>query len=278
MIPTFDLRDGYQIPQIGFGTWQLAEYDTCYNCVRAAIDAGYTSIDTATAYGNEQAVGDAIRDSGVAREKLLITTKLNNPQRGYESTLRAFDDSMKWLGLDYLDLYLIHWPGTPELFLPTWKAFLKLQEEGRIRSVGVSNFLRHHLETLIAEYGVIPAVDQIEAHPYLYQGETIDFCHENNIQIESWSPLMSGKEALQNPVLADIATQCGKDVGQVILRWHVQNGRRPLPRSTKAARIKSNLDIFDFTLTAEQMAAIDALRVNNKRSGPHPDEFALTND
>ena len=278
MIPTYKLRDGYQIPQIGFGTWQLADHDVCYRCVRAALDAGYTSIDTATAYGNEEAVGKAIADSGISREKLFITTKLNNPQRGYESTLKAFEDSMKWLGLEYLDLYLIHWPGTPELFLPTWEAFLKLQQEGRIRSVGVSNFLKHHLEKLIDAYGVIPAVDQIETHPYLYQKETVDFCKQNDILVEAWSPLMSGKEALSDPTLAQIAAACGKDVGQVILRWHVQQGRRPIPRSTKPARIASNCDIFDFELTDDQMAAIDALTVNAKRSGPHPDEFALTND
>jgi len=276
MFPTYDLHDGYKIPQIGFGTFKLLDHDVCYNAVRAAIDGGYTSIDTATAYNNEDAVGEAIRDSGVDREKLFVTTKLHNPHRGYESTLKAFDESMDRLGLDYLDLYLIHWPGTPELFLPTWEAFLKLQQDGRIRSVGVSNFLKHHLETLIDAFGVVPVIDQIESHPFLLQKETEDFCKENKIQIEAWSPLMRGSEVLENPVIKELAEIYGKDTGQIILRWHVQHGRRPLPRSSKPERVITNANIFDFELTAEQMAAIDALTVAHTRCGPNPDEFALT--
>ncbi|MGI6003788.1 MAG: aldo/keto reductase, partial [Christensenellales bacterium] len=199
-VPMKKLNNGVEISMIGFGTWQLAEGDECYHSVLNAIKAGYRSIDTAAIYRNESSVGRAIADAGVSRDELFITTKLWNADQGYDSTLRAFDESMERLGLDTLDLYLIHWPGT-ELFVDTWKAMEKLYKDGRIRSIGVSNFLPHHLEELAEKTEVVPAVNQIEVHPYLLQQDAEDYCKAHDILIEAWSPLMSGKTALEDPVI-----------------------------------------------------------------------------
>ncbi|MGI6004208.1 MAG: aldo/keto reductase, partial [Christensenellales bacterium] len=230
-------------------------------------------IDTAAIYRNESSVGRAIADADVSRDELFITTKLWNADQGYDSTLRAFDESMKRLGIDVLDLYLIHWPGT-ELFVDTWKAMEKLYKDGRIRSIGVSNFLSHHLQELAEKTQVVPAVNQIEVHPYLLQQDAEDYCKAHDILIEAWSPLMSGKTALEDPVIGKIAQAHGKSAAQTILRWHVQEGRRVIPRSTNQQRIAENFNIFDFELSADEVAAINALAAaKNERTGPHPDEF-----
>ena len=271
-VPEVRLNNGVMIPMIGFGTWQLKEEDVCYNSVVSAIEAGYTSIDTAAIYGNEEYVGRAIKDSGVPHDQLFVTTKVWNQDHGYESTLEAFEISMKKLGLETLDLYLIHWPGET-LFVDTWKAMEKLYGDGRIRSIGVSNFLPHHLKELAEKCEIVPAVNQIETHPYLVQQEAIDYCSEAGILVEAWSPLMSGQTALGDPAIQAIAVAHGKTAAQVILRWHVQQQRRVLPRSTNAGRIAENFAIFDFELTGEEIAAIDALTVRGERTGPHPDTF-----
>nr|WP_122012049.1 aldo/keto reductase [Maliibacterium massiliense] len=272
-IPVRTLNNGVQVPMIGFGTWQLADPNVCYDAVTRALEAGYRSIDTAAMYHNEEAVGRAIKDSGIPREELFITTKLARDDRSYDKALAAFDVSLEKLGLDYVDLYLIHWPGTEERFVPSWKAFGKIYEQKRARAIGLSNFLQHHLQTLEAETGILPASDQLEFHPYLAQSETEDYCKAHNILVEAWSPLMSGKEALGDAVIVNIAKRHGKSPAQVILRWHTQCGRRVIPRSVTPARIAENLQIFDFSLSLDEIAALNALCVKNVRTGPDPDTF-----
>nr|WP_122012051.1 aldo/keto reductase [Maliibacterium massiliense] len=273
-VPIRTLNNGVAIPMIGYGTWQLTDPKVCYDSVLCALEAGYRSIDTAAGYGNEDSVGRAIKDSGIPRKELFITTKLNNPDRGYDSALKAFDISMEKLGLDYLDLYLIHWPGRSN-YIASWKAFEKVYAEKRVRAIGLSNFLKHHLESLAQQTDIAPVSDQLEYHPYIAQAETESYCKAHNILVEAWSPLMSGKVALADPVISAIAQAHGKSNAQVILRWHLQSGRRTIPRSVTPARIRENIDIFDFSLSLDEMAAINALCVKNTRSGPHPDEFAL---
>ena len=275
-VPNLTLNNGVQIPQVGFGTWRL-EPDDAYCAVLCALSQGYRSIDTAAMYFNEEAVGRAIADSGVPRNEIFLTTKLSNWERTADLARKGFERSLKELHVDSVDLYLIHWPGTPDLFLPTWRALEEIYREGRVRAIGVSNFLAHHLETLAQETDIVPAVDQIECHPYLYQQETIEYCNAHGIVVEAWSPLMSGSAALTDPVICAIAQETGHDNAQVILRWHIQHGRRVLPRTTNPDHSLSNLSLFDFTLTQEQMARIDALSVHNQRGG-HPDEVHLTLD
>lgn len=271
VIPNKVLNNGVVIPMVGFGTWQL-EGSVCYDSVINAVNAGYRSIDTAKAYNNEEYVGNAIKDCGLKREELFITTKLWNADQGFSSTIKAFDLSMHKLGLDVLDLYLIHWPGKGR-FIETWKAIEQLYNEKRIRSIGVSNFMAHHLSELMDATTIIPAVNQVESHPYLYQKEAEEFSKENGILIEAWSPLMSGKTALNDPVIMEIAATHGKSTAQIILNWHVVMGRRVIPRSSNSDRIKENIDIFDFELTSEEIHRINTLHSNNIRTGPNPDTY-----
>lgn len=270
----YKLANGVEVPAIGFGTWQAPAGKTAVDSVLCALECGYTSIDTATAYNNEESVGEGICKSGISRSELFITTKLWNADQGYDSTLRAFDASMKKLRLDYLDLYLIHWPGRDK-YVPSWKAMAKLYSEKRIRAIGVSNFLVHHLNTLIKDADVVPLVNQIELQPYLAQAATEAYCKGKNILVEAWSPLMSGGEALRDPVIAKIAEKNSKTPAQVILRWHYQLGRRILPKSVTPSRIKENIDIFDFALDDEEMKSINRLSAKNQRTGPHPDTFFM---
>lgn len=267
-IPTYTLANGVEMPKIGFGTWRTKGQQTV-NLVKYAIETGYTSIDTAAAYENEEFVGQGIRESGAKREDLFITTKLRNRYHGYDTTLFAFDESMKKLGLETLDLYLIHWPGE-DMYLPTWKAFVRLYEEKRIRAIGVSNFYPQHIDVLYGETGVMPVVDQIETHPYLHQNVVIDYCRKHNILVEAWSPLMVGGEVLKDPVITAIAEKHGKSPAQTILRWHTQNGFAVIPKSSNEGRIKENLNIFDFELTDEEMAAMNELTKKNIRVGDDP--------
>ncbi|MDH6671518.1 diketogulonate reductase-like aldo/keto reductase [Paenibacillus sp. LBL] len=263
------LNDGVKMPWLGLGVWKTKEGEEVIQSVKSAIAAGYRSIDTAAVYGNEEGVGQAIRESGVSRDELFITTKVWNEDQGYEKTLQAFETSRKKLGLDFIDLYLVHWPGKDK-YLDTWKALIHLQREGLVRSIGVSNFQIRHLQHIMEDTGVVPVVNQVELHPLLSQKELLGYARENHIVLEAWSPLMQGN--LDQPLLAQIAEKYGKTTAQVILRWDIQNGIIVIPKSIKDHRIRENAGIFDFELSAADMAAIDGLN-QNKRFGSNPDEF-----
>lgn len=264
--------DGHAIPQLGFGVWQVPD-EEAYRAVATALDAGYRSIDTARIYDNELGTGRAIRESGIDRGDIFVTTKLWNEDQGMTRTLRAFDDSLTRMGLEYVDLYLIHWPKPSEgLYVETFKAFQKLKAEGRVRSIGVSNFQIPHLQRVIDETGEVPVLNQIELHPGFSQPELRDFHAQYGIVTEAWSPLGQGT-ILNDPPLTDIAAATGKTVAQVILRWHLQLGNVVIPKSVTPSRIRENLAVFDFELTDDQVAAISALDVANGRIGPDPDVF-----
>lgn len=267
---TTTLHNGIEMPWFGLGVFKVEEGQEVEASVKMAIHAGYKSIDTAAIYKNEEGVGKAIKESDVPREELFITTKVWNADQGYESTLKAFDESMEKLGLEYLDLYLVHWPVKGK-YVDTWKALEKLYQDGKVRAIGVSNFQIHHLQDILEVAEVKPMVNQVEYHPKLSQVELLNFCKENEIQLEAWSPLMQG-QLLDNEVLKEIASSHNKSVAQVILRWDLQNGVVTIPKSVKEHRIKENADIFDFELSAEEMQRIRALN-ENKRVGPDPDNF-----
>jgi 2,5-diketo-D-gluconate reductase A len=270
-VPNVTLNDGNTIPQIGFGVFQVPEEET-YNAVIAALQAGYRSIDTAKAYGNEEGVGKAIADSGIAREELFVTTKLWNDDHGHDEALKAFDASLSKLGLDYLDLYLIHWPvPAQDRYVDTYKAFEQLRSEGRVRSIGVSNFTEAHLQRLLEETSVVPVLNQVELHPNFTQKELRAFHAEHNIVTEAWSPLAQG-DLLDNAKLGTIAQAHGKTPAQVVLRWHMQLGNVAIPKSVTPERIAANIDVFDFELTGDEMVTIDTLG-NGERRGPDPQTF-----
>ncbi|MFJ8043514.1 aldo/keto reductase [Kitasatospora sp. NPDC096147] len=270
-VPTVKLNNGVEIPQLGFGVFQVPDQETTA-AVTAALAAGYRSIDTAAIYGNEAGVGRALAASGLPRGELFVTTKLWNADQGYDATLRAFDASLAALGLDHLDLYLIHWP-TParDLYRDSWRAVERLAAEGRIRAAGVSNFQPAHLRRLLDTAELVPAVNQIELHPGLQQAELRAFHAEHGIVTEAWSPLAQGA-VLADPAVTAIADRTGKSAAQVVLRWHLQLGNVVIPKSVTPARIRQNLDVFDFTLTGDEMAAI-AGSDRDLRTGPHPDRF-----
>ncbi|MEV6979538.1 aldo/keto reductase [Kitasatospora sp. NPDC093806] len=270
-IPTVKLNNGVEIPQLGFGVFQVPDDETTA-AVTSALEAGYRSIDTAAIYGNETGVGRALAASGLPREELFVTTKLWNADQGYDATLRAFDASLAKLGLERIDLYLIHWP-TPahDLYPDSWRAVERLAAEGRIRAAGVSNFQPAHLRRLLDSGSLVPAVNQVELHPGLQQAELRAFHAEHGIATEAWSPLAQGA-VLDDPVITAIAARTGKSAAQVVLRWHLQLGNIVIPKSVTPARIRQNLDVFDFRLTEEDMAAIGATD-RGLRTGPHPDEF-----
>ena len=274
IVNSVTFHDGKTAPRVGFGCWQI-DPAQAPDIVRAAIEQGYRLIDTAAIYGNEEGVGRGLRDSGVAREDLFVTTKVWNDRHGYDQTLAAFDESMKKLGLDYLDLYLIHWPAPKiGLYVDSWKALIQLQKEGRIRSIGVSNFLQSHLQTLLDETGVLPVVNQIELNPRFQQPELRAFHADNNIVTESWSPLGNGM-LWDNPVLKPIAEKHQRSVAQVILRWHLQLGCMVIPKSVTPQRIRENINLFDFALDDHDMKAIAALHDSEARHGPDPERFRL---
>ena len=267
---TVKLANGVEMPRLGFGVWKVQDGDEAVNSVKWAIEAGYISIDTAAAYKNEEGVGQAIKESGVKREDLFVTTKLWNAEQGYESTLAAFDESLRKLELDYVDLYLIHWPVKGK-FKDTWRAFEKLYKDKRVRAIGVCNFHEHHLKELMEDAEIAPMVNQIELHPPLTQEPLRKFCAENNIVVEAWSPLGNGK-LLSNPEIKAIADAHGKSVAQVILRWDLQIGVVTIPKSVHQERIIQNADIFDFELSEEEVAKISGLN-KDERTGPDPDNF-----
>ena len=269
---TTTLHNGVKMPWVGLGVFKVTEGEEVVQSVKAAIKNGYISIDTAAIYKNEEGVGQAIKESGVPREELFITSKVWNSDQGYESTLAAFETSLNKLGLDYLDLYLIHWPGKNK-YKETWKALEKLYKDGRVRAIGVSNFLVHHLEDLISTAEIKPMVNQVEFHPHLTQKELLAYCKKEGIQMEAWSPLKQG-QLLNEPVLEDLAHKYNKSVAQVILRWDLQHGVVTIPKSIKEHRIIENADIFDFELSAEDMDKIDGLN-QDSRAGSHPDTMRV---
>ncbi|WP_070327782.1 aldo/keto reductase [Exiguobacterium aurantiacum] len=267
------LNNDVKLPMLGLGVYKVEDGAVTVDTVKAALDAGYRLIDTAAIYQNEESVGQAIRESSVPREDIFVTTKLWNEFHGYDEALQAFQDSLDRLGLDYVDLFLIHWP-MPRFgkFVETYKALEQLYEEGKVRAIGVSNFEIQHLEQIIQSCAIVPAVNQVEIHPYLSQKELIAYCKRYDIQIQAWSPLMKGREALEDATIVDIASKYGKSPAQVILRWHLQNGVAVIPKSVTPSRIRENIQVFDFTLTKEDMAAIDGLN-RNERTGSDPVEM-----
>lgn len=263
-VPRIALNDGNSIPQLGLGVWQVPPEITA-RVVSDGIKAGYRSIDTAEGYGNEEGVGEAIRSAGVPRSELFITSKLRNGGHARDLALKAFDETMKKLGLEQLDLFLIHWPvPSQDRYVEAWKVLVEKQKEGRIRSIGVSNFNPDHIERIVGETGVTPAVDQIELHPSFQQRDKRDFMKKHDIKIESWSPLGSGR-ALDNPTIRKIADKHGKSIAQIIIRWHLQEGLIVIPKSTHKERIEENFDVFGFELDADDMKTIAGL--DNPGSG-----------
>ena len=262
-------NDGRSIPQVGLGVWQTPN-ETAAPAVKAAIEAGYRHIDTAAIYGNEEGVGEGIRSSGVDRKDIFLTTKLWNEAQGFDSTLKAFDESLKRLGTDYVDLYLIHWPAPKkDLYLDTWKAFVQLHSEGRAKSIGVSNFAAEHLNRIIGETGVTRVLNQIELHPDFQQRALRETHDALGIKTQSWSPLGQG-QLLDNAVIGKIAGKHGRTPAQVIIRWHIDNGLIVIPKSVTPSRIAENFKVFDFKLDADDLKAIDTLDTPDGRIGPDP--------
>lgn len=271
---TTTLHNGVKMPWFGLGVFKVKEGSEVVEAVKAAIKNGYISIDTAAIYQNEEGVGQGIRESGVARDSLFVTSKVWNSDQGYESTLQAFETSLQKLGMDYLDLYLIHWPGKDSAkYKETWRALEKLYKDGRVRAIGVSNFHVHHLEDLIADAEIKPMVNQVEYHPHLAQLELRDYCKKQGIQLEAWSPLKQG-QLLNEPTIVEIAEKYQKSPAQIILRWDLHNEVVTIPKSIKEHRIIENADIFDFELAPEDMAKLDGLN-KNERVGSNPDEFEV---
>lgn len=270
-IPQIQLNDGNRIPQLGFGVYKIPEAETV-DAVLTALEAGYRHIDTATFYENERAVGEAVRRSGLPRDDVFVTTKVWWTDNGYDSTLRSFDASLERLGFDTVDLYLIHWPAPQhDQYVETWRALEHLQAEGRARSIGVANFHTHHLDRLAAETGTVPAVNQVELHPWLPQREVRAYDEARGIVTESWSPLARGR-VLDDPLLAGLAAKHGATPAQVVIRWQLQLGNVVIPKSSTPERIRSNLDVFAFTLDADDLTAIATLE-SGERTGKDPDHL-----
>ncbi len=268
------LNNGTKMPWLGLGVFKVEEGPELVEAVKTAITEGYRSIDTAAIYGNETGVGEGIREgiqaAGIRREDLFVTSKVWNDGLDYDGTVQAFETSLEKLGLDYLDLYLIHWPGKGK-YKQAWNALEELYKKGRIRAIGVSNFQVHHLEELMKDAAVKPAINQVERHPKLTQSDLLTYCQQHDIQLEAWSPLMQG-QILDNPVLREIAAKYDKSPAQVILRWDLQQKIVIIPKSTKAHRIKENANLFEFELTKEDIEQIDNLNEDH-RVGPDPDTF-----
>ncbi|MEU6781764.1 aldo/keto reductase [Nonomuraea angiospora] len=265
--------DGVQIPQLGYGVWQVPA-DEAAKAVTTALKAGYRHVDTAAAYGNEEGVGQAVRESELPRRKLFVTTKLWNADHGRAEA--AFDESLARLGLDHIDLFLIHWPvPQQDKYVQAWKAIEKIYRDGRARAIGTSNFTIAHLTRLMNETDIVPSINQIELHPYLQQREMRAFHEANGILTEAWSPLGQGQGLLNDPALTKLSDKCGKTPAQIVLRWHLQLGHVAIPKSVTPSRIAENIGVFDFILDAEDMAAIGAMN-RGQRIGPDPDTFNMT--
>ena len=265
------LNNGNTMEQLGLGVYKVAQ-DEAVNLMREAVEVGYRRIDTAALYGNEAEVGQGIRESGVDREEIFVTTKIWNDRQGYSESLKAIDESLKRLDLGYLDMLLIHWPSpTQDLYLDTWKAFEKVLADGLVRNIGVSNFQPAHLERLIANADVLPSINQVELHPFFQPAEVRAATAKHGVKTEAWSPLArAGKN--DNPVITAIAEATGKTPTQVIIRWHLQLGNLVIPKTTHRARLEENFNVFNFELSADQMAALATLD-EGLRMGPNPDEF-----
>jgi diketogulonate reductase-like aldo/keto reductase len=263
-VPTVKLNTGDMMPEIGFGTWKISNQNDAKKAVKTAIKVGYKLIDTAKIYGNEEGVGEGIKEGGVDREELFVTTKLWNDDQGYESGLKAFDESLKRLGLEYVDLYLIHWPGTDRR-AEAWKALQEIQIQGLAKNIGVSNYTVRHLEEVLSSSKVVPAVNQIEFHPFIYedQKEVLEYCKKNKIVVEAYSPLARARD-MENTTLHAIAVRHGKTIAQVMLRWAIQHGTVPIPKSTNPGRTKENIEVFDFDLAEEEMNTINRLSSNKR--------------
>ena len=258
------LANGVDIPSIGFGTYKLGEEQEVIDKVKLALNLGYRQIDIASFYGNEEGVGKGIAESGIDRKDIFLVTKLWNDDHGYEETINAFNKSIKKLGVDYLDLYLIHWPN--KLNSETWRAFEDLYKEGKVRAIGVCNFKIGHLEELKKTAKIMPMVNQIEIHPCKTQKDMIEYCNKNNIQVVAWGPIMRGK-IFSLPLMLELSEKYNKSIAQITLRWHIQNGVIPIPKSSNEERIKANIDIFDFDISSEDIKKIDELNVNEDISG-----------
>jgi len=270
-VPKMTLSDGTTIPQLGFGVWQVPPGDAA-TVVGEAFKAGYRHIDTAQMYENEAGVGEAFHASGLARDEVFITTKLNNSNHGHDAAIASLEESLKKLQLDYVDLFLIHWPQPKkDRYVEAWEGLIELQRRGLTRSIGVSNFQESHIERIVAATGVTPTVDQIELHPRLTQEPLVAFNRAHQIAVESWSPLASG-QILDEPALVEIAEVHGKSVAQVVIRWHLQLGYIVIPKSVTPARIASNFDVFDFELSDDELTAVSSLG-SESRTGPNPDQF-----
>lgn len=264
------LANGVHMPWLGLGVFKTQEGEEVENSVRYALEAGYRHIDTAAIYRNEEGVGRAVKAAGIAREELFITTKVWNTEQGYETTLAAFEESRKKLGVEYVDLYLIHW-AVKEKYKDTWRALEKLYQDGLVRAIGVSNFQVHHLQDLMATANVKPMVNQVEYHPYLTQKELLAFCKQEGIQFEAWSPIMRGR-VNDEPLIVQLAEKYGKTPAQIVLRWDLQHGVVTIPKSVRQERVIENAQLFDFELTAEDMAVLDGLN-RDQRFGSDPDNF-----
>lgn len=269
------LNNGLEMPLVGYGVFRVPDGENLAEAVKMAIATGYRSIDTAQIYRNEEGVGRGIRaaiaEGLVTREELFVTSKVWNDGLSYEETLAAYDDSLDKLGLEYLDLYLIHWPGIDENYVEAYKALEKIYQDGRVRSIGVSNFHVHHLENLLAQTTVVPVVNQIEFHPHLTQAEVRAYCHEHGIQVEAWSPLMNGA-LLEEELIQQLAAKYDKTPAQIVLRYDVQHNVVTIPKTMTPTRMKENLSVFDFALTNEEMTQLDAMN-DGLRCGPNPEKF-----
>jgi diketogulonate reductase-like aldo/keto reductase len=267
------LNNGVTMPQLGFGVFKVEDGQVAIDAVKKAVEVGYRSIDTAAIYKNEAGVGQALQEANVPREELFITTKVWNSDQGYEKTLKAFDESLEKLGLDYVDLYLVHWPMPEEnTYIETYRALEKLYEDGRVHAIGVCNFHIHHLERLLAECKVKPVLNQVELHPLFAQTELRSFCAKHNIFVEAWGPLMQGGDVLNHETIKELSEKYSKSPAQIIIRWHLQNNIIVIPKSVTPSRIEENFNVFDFELSIEDKEKIDALD-RNERIGPDPEEF-----
>jgi diketogulonate reductase-like aldo/keto reductase len=266
---TTELLNGVEMPRLGLGVWRAQDGEETVNAVSAALKAGYRGVDTASMYKNEKAVGQAARASGLPRERLFVTTKVWNNEQGYDNALKAFDGSLERLGMEYVDLYLVHWPVVGQ-YKETYKALEKLYDQGLVRAIGVSNFNIHHLEDLMGSCNVKPMVNQVELHPLHTQKKLFAFCRKEGIQLQSWRPLMQGR--LELPLITELASKYGKTPAQVVLRWHLQLGIVTIPKSVNLGRIQENADLFDFELEPEDVNRIDSLN-ENRRFGADPDHI-----
>ncbi|GAA1315689.1 aldo/keto reductase [Pseudonocardia xinjiangensis] len=271
-VPNIRLNNGVEIPQIGYGVFQI-EPDRTADAVRDALEAGYRHIDTAQGYGNEEGVGQALRDCGLSRDEVFVTTKLNNDRHGYDEAITALDESLQRLGLDHVDLFLIHWPRPKsDRFVETWKAFEKIASDGKARAIGVSNFRVPDLDRLAAETSTVPALNQIELHPWLPQDELRAYHREHGIATEAWSPLAKGGDLLSDERIVGLAEKYGKTPAQIVLAWHLQLGNIVIPKSVTPTRVRENLDVFDVELSDDDLATFAELE-NGTRTGPDPSNF-----